>query len=133
MILCTSKLRMRARAGASALVVMRRYGASALASASAAMRKDAADGEANELPFAWPSRQIAKAAVVGSEGTGATSAWVVGIGGRVALWGMRVDANAVAVGDREAPQSHRRPPPTRRGTARVRRPASTSETSVADG
>ena len=34
--------------------VCARAGASALASALAAMRKDAADGEANELPFTWP-------------------------------------------------------------------------------
>ena len=31
-----------------------RAGASALASALAAMLKDAADGDADELPFAWP-------------------------------------------------------------------------------
>ena len=33
------------------------------------------------------------------EGTGAIRVWIVGIGGRMALWGMRADANAVAVGD----------------------------------
>ena len=51
----------------------------------------------------------------------------------MALRGMRADEDAVAVGDREAPQSHRQPPPTQRGTARVRRPASAPATSVVDG
>ena len=103
-----------------------------MASALAAMLKDAADGDADELPFAWPS-QIAKAAVVGSEGAEATSVQVVGIRGRMVLRGMRVDANAVAVGDREVPQSHRQPPLTQRGAVRVRRLASASATSVVDG
>ena len=45
---CTSKLRMRARAGASALAAMRK---------DACVNADvAADGDADEPPFTWPSQ-----------------------------------------------------------------------------
>ena len=84
---------------------------------------------------------VAAIVVVGNEGTGAIGMWaVVGIGGRMVLrcavvvCGVREQIPTQwLLAIEEAPQSHRQPLPTQRGTARVRRRASASATSIVGG
>ena len=110
------------------------------ASALAAMRKDAcadadvvANGDADEPPFTWPSQPDQKGRRRRQRGNGGDP--------RVDSRNRREDG-AVGYASRcqrsgswrlKGTQSHRQPPPTQRGTARVRHPASASATSVVDG